>query len=270
MRTESVLIPILMYHSIAADADPRFRRWTVRPAHFANQLAYLMDTGYTPITVSHLRAAFAGELALPPRPVVLTFDDGFADFHTTVLPLLSARRMTATLYLATGHINGTSAWLAREGEADRPLLTWGQINEVLAAGIEIGAHSHTHTQLDILSTAAATQEITRPRREIGDHTGVLVTSFAYPFGYFSAANRRAVRDAGYTSACAVKYAMSGTDDDPFALSRLIVTADTSLDSFAALLTTPTAHVTRTLERTRAGIWRSVRTVGHAGRRRAKR
>ena len=71
-----------------------------------------------------------------------------------------------------------------------------------------------------------------------DHLGQKVSSFAYPHGYHSAAIKRLVREAGYTSACAVGYAMSSTTTDPFALARLPMGADTSLDALAALLAQP--------------------------------
>src|SRR5579859_4230179 len=97
-------IPILMYHSIASDAAPRFRKFAVTPDSFASQLDYLAAHHYTPITISQLVAAMDGEIALPERPVALTFDDGFADFYTTALPALKRHGFTATLYLATGYI----------------------------------------------------------------------------------------------------------------------------------------------------------------------
>ena len=85
-------------------------------------------------------------------------------------------------------------------------------------------------------------------------------SFAYPFGYFSPTVRRIVEDAGFSSAVAVKYALSSTNDDPFALSRLIVSADTSLMGFAALLTTQTPWQTRMAERARARVWQVARRL----------
>src|SRR5260221_2722996 len=89
-----------------------------------------------------------GNFALPERPVVLTFDDGFADFYTNALPVLQQCGSTATLYIATGFIGSTSRWLAREGEATRPMLTWDQVREIDACGIECGGQRYLPSQLD--------------------------------------------------------------------------------------------------------------------------
>ena len=144
MHTAQVPIPILMYHSVATEAHPRFRRWVVDPAAFGSQLAHLAAGGYTPLSISQLRVSMTGRTALPLKPVVLTFDDGYADFFTTVFPQLRKYRFAATLYLTTKYIGGTSKWLENEGGADRLLLNWDQVRIIAAAGVEIGAHTHTH------------------------------------------------------------------------------------------------------------------------------
>src|SRR5437764_272682 len=97
-------VPILMYHSIADEASRAFRPFAVPPALFADQMAYLAQNGYTPLTVTRLVQTWAGGGELPARPIVLTFDDGFADFHTHALPVLYRYGFTATLYVTTGFI----------------------------------------------------------------------------------------------------------------------------------------------------------------------
>ena len=153
-------IPILLYHSISDTASERFRRWTVRPEQFAAQVAHLRARSYTPLTVAQLAAATARNPAdLPPRPVVLTFDDGFADFYDRALPVLQEHRFTATLYVTTGFVGGTSRWLRSAGEGERPMLTWVQLRELRTSGIECGAHSHSHRPLDVLPRRVALDEI---------------------------------------------------------------------------------------------------------------
>jgi peptidoglycan/xylan/chitin deacetylase (PgdA/CDA1 family) len=181
--------------------------------------------GYTTVTVSRLVQAMHGGQPLPPRPVVLTFDDGFEDFYTAALPVLQAHRFAATLYVVSGCVGGTSRWLADEGEGERRMLTWGQLREVADAGVECGAHSCTHPQLDVVSRARARAEIVRSRRELEDGLGRAVHSFAYPHGYHDGVVRRMVAEAGYSSACGVKHVHSSLQDDPYSLGRVIVRRD---------------------------------------------
>ena len=102
-REMSRVVPILLYHSIAEDVPPAFSEWAVSPAVFADQMISLFEHRYTPITVSQLSAAMTGSNErLPDRPVVITFDDGFADFYTAALPILKRYGFPATLYIPTG------------------------------------------------------------------------------------------------------------------------------------------------------------------------
>lgn len=249
-----------MYHSISPHATPKYRPFAVSPALFADQMAYLHQQEYTPITVTQFVNTVAqGGAALPERPVVLTFDDGFADFFTEALPVLQQYNFTATLYVATGFIGDMSRWLQREGEATRQMLTWNQLTEINACGIECGGHTHGHRQLDILPLAVAQSEIVHCKRLLEDHLGQEVSSFAYPHGYHSTAIKRLVREAGYTSACAVGYAMSSVTTDPFALVRLRMGADTNVDALATLLTQPIPSIVTTIyKRSRSSGWRLVR------------
>ena len=227
-------VPILMYHSISYCDNPLFRRFTVTPERFEEQLHYLSAHGYTPLTVSDYIQRVAVDGQLPSRPVVITFDDGYADFYTAALPLLRKYQATATLYVVTGYVGDTSRWMQREGEADRALMNWSQIREIASSAVECGAHTHTHRPLDALAPAECRQEIELSQRLLAENVDA-PHSFAYPFGYYSRAVHSLVRKVGFTSACAVRYAQSSPHDDRFALSRLIVTPDTDLPSFEKLL-----------------------------------
>lgn len=247
-----------MYHSIATDAHPQFRRWTVTPQAFAAHMAYLAAHGYAPITVTHYVQAVSGGQSLPPSVVVLTFDDGFADFAASALPVLQRHGFSATLYIATAYVGQTSRWLRREGEACRPMLHWSQIVELHASGIECGGHTHTHQELDTLPAASAWQELTTCKHLLEDCIGEQVLSFAYPYGYYDRATRRMVQEAGYTSACAVRYATSSAQDDRFALSRLIVTNEMDVTHVATLLSGNYHQIHPMLQQIRAPVWRFVR------------
>jgi peptidoglycan/xylan/chitin deacetylase (PgdA/CDA1 family) len=256
-------IPILMYHSIADNANAKFKQFTVAPQLFADQMAFLYQHKYTPITVTQLVNGWyqSGSL-LPEQPVVLTFDDGFADFYTQAFPVLKRYNFTATLYVSTAFIGGTSRWLKLAGQTTYPMLTWEQLCEISMNRIECGAHSHSHPQLDTLAYTAAKDEIERSKKLLEDHLDREIESFAYPFGYQTADVRRLVRHAGYTSACAVKHAMSSKADDPLSLSRLMVRADSDIHTFAALLagrsSSPVTAVYKLYAHARTPVWQLVR------------
>lgn len=252
-------IPILLYHSIADQVAPPFKKWAVAPAAFASHLDYLKSHHYRPMTVSQLVDSTENNSAsLPERPVVITFDDGFADFYTGAFPALRQYDFTATLYITTGYIGQTSRWLSREGEGERPMLTWDQIRELHANGIECGAHTHHHPQLDTLTMTAAHDEIVTSKLMLEHYLRQPVTTFAYPHGYYSPAVRRIVQETGFSSACAVKHAMSYKGDDRFALARIIVAADTNTDAFARLLAGQDLPVALKRERIQTKGWRWIR------------
>ncbi len=252
-------IPILMYHSISEDVSNEFRLFSLSPQMFRAHLQYLKDHSYTPMTVTQFVSAISeNKPSLPERPVVITIDDGFEDFYTGAVPILADFNFPSTLYITTQYIGQTSRWLHKLGEGDRPMMTWAQIDELGGANVECGAHTHTHPQLDTLSLADAREEITRSKAVLEDHFGQPVLSFAYPHGYHGARVRQAVIDAGFTSCCAVKHAMSSTRDDPFALARLIVTVDTDVEQLSHLLSGKDLPIAPMPEEIRTKIWRLVR------------
>lgn len=254
-------LPILMYHSISPAAAPGFERFAMHPTDFASHMAFLAGAGYQTLTVTEAMTAQDRHQPLPERSVVLTFDDGFADFHTTALPILREHRLRATLYVITGYVGGTGRWLADCDEQGRQMIGWSQLREAAAEGVEIGAHSHTHPQLDRLDTTRLAAEIRRPKVLLEDQLGLAVNSFAYPFGYWDKATRRAVAAAGYDNACGVDDLPAHRGENRHALPRLTVNAGTSVEQLRQLLHLRPSRGAVAAVPLKRGLWRAARRVG---------
>lgn len=232
----AALVPVLLHHSVTRGASPEQRGWVTTPEHFADHMSHLTEHGYRTMTVPEYAARLvAGTETAEGPAVVVTFDDGFADFREHALPVLVRHGIAATMYVVTGCVGGTSSWLAAVGEGGRRMLGWSDLTALTAAGIEVGAHTHSHPQLDIVDRVTAWDEIRRSKRVLEDRLGRPVTTFAYPFGFHDAHIRALVEDAGYASACAVKDALSGPGDDPFAIARVIVPGDADVATLAELV-----------------------------------
>jgi len=222
-------VPVLMYHSVRDRPPAETAALAVSTGAFADQMALLADRGFTPVPFSRLY----GE-DLPAKPIVITFDDGYADFHYNALPVLDERGFTATVFVTTG-------WLADAGAdaAGRPLdamLSWPQVREAAEHRIEMGGHSHSHPQLDQLPDRRLADELTRNKGLLEDRLAAPVTTMAYPYGYSSARVRRAVRTAGYESACAVANRLTLSEGpDVLTIPRLTVGASTTLDAFGRVV-----------------------------------
>ncbi|HZZ50370.1 MAG TPA: polysaccharide deacetylase family protein [Pseudonocardia sp.] len=226
-------IPVLMYHSVSDDPADATRTLSVRLGMFAAQLALLREKNFTPLTFTGLAQALRNGHALPERPVVLTFDDGYADFHREALPLLTHFGFPATVFVTTG-------WVADAGPdaAGTPLdqmLSWSQIDEVHSAGIEVAAHSHSHAQLDQLGSAPLERELCVSKSLLEDRLGREVPTLAYPYGYSTARVRDAVRAAGYRHAAAVANAALQVRHDPLVLPRLTIRRSTTLQTFRRII-----------------------------------
>jgi peptidoglycan/xylan/chitin deacetylase (PgdA/CDA1 family) len=221
-----------MYHSIA-EAPPRAtRRLSVTPEVFAAQLQRLACLGYATLTLTELGARLDSGADLPERAVALTFDDGYADFYDNALPMLQRHDFTATVFVTTGWLDDAGA------SAGRPLdrmLSCGQIREIVAAGMEIGAHSHSHAQLDRLSPGELAKELLDSKELLERVTGVPVHSFAYPYGYSNNGVRAAVGATGYRYAVVVANACVQTPADPLALPRLTIRRSTSITTFERIV-----------------------------------
>src|SRR5512142_2277369 len=129
----AVKVPILLYHHIAV--SPVGSRYYVPPDKFESELKLLHDCGYTTISTSQLVRAIMQGAALPPRPMLITFDDGNEDNYTAAFPIMQKYGFTGVLYIVVQYMNQPN------------YMTVDQIKEMAAAGWEIGSHSETHREL---------------------------------------------------------------------------------------------------------------------------
>lgn len=247
-------VPVLLYHSVEDDPPGWLAPFTVTRRAFAAQMDALAASGRIPVTAGRVAAARRGGPPLPERAVAVTFDDGFLDFLHHAQPDLAARGIPVTLFVTTGALAPHN----RSMLPDAPMLSLAQVARLDTDGVEIGAHTHRHPQLDTLAPPAAARELTRPKQILEQALGHEVALTAYPHGYSSRAVRELTRHAGYTGAFAVRNAFSPDPDDPFRIARLTVHADTGPARFAAWLRGTGAPVAGPREQARTFAWRSYR------------
>jgi peptidoglycan/xylan/chitin deacetylase (PgdA/CDA1 family) len=257
----SAPVPLLMYHSIAVHAAPRFRKFVVRPDVFAAHMDYLAAERYSMLTAADLARYRLSGRPLPSRAIVLTFDDAYADFADAALPILRGHGFRATMYVPTGYVGTTARWLRSCGESDRPVLSWQALRDVVTEGVEVAAHSHSHPQMDRIPGPAVVDEVRRCKALLEDRLGEPVHGFAYPFGYWNRRVRAAVAVAGFRYACAVDEYTSAPSDNLLALPRLTVSGGLDVGGLARLLRVRSAASLRLVaSRRRAAriAWRALR------------
>jgi peptidoglycan/xylan/chitin deacetylase (PgdA/CDA1 family) len=138
------------------------------------------------------------------------------------------------------------------------MLSWSQLPELLGQDVELGAHSHSHPQMDTLTGAALREELRRPKELLEDALGRPVDYFAYPHGYNGPRVRRAVEGTGYRAAAAVRNALHPAGEDPFAVSRLTVTSTTSASDISRWLDGVGVPVAERGESIATRCWRAYR------------
>ncbi|MGI5459877.1 polysaccharide deacetylase family protein [Streptomyces sp. CA-249302] len=197
-------VPVFLYHAVSDDPPSWLAPLTVAPRTFVEHLDMIADSGLKVIPLRQLVAALHGGSPLPARSAVLTFDDGYADFASTVAPLLASRGLPATVYVTTDALSGRCTRTGGNAFPDVVMLSWAQVGELDRAGIEIGGHSRTHAQLDTVPRRTVRDEVGVCKRQLEDALGHRVLSFAYPYGFSSRGVRALVGEAGWTSAAAVR------------------------------------------------------------------
>jgi peptidoglycan/xylan/chitin deacetylase (PgdA/CDA1 family) len=237
---ENGRIPVLMYHSISEDHENGvhgYYRVSTSPQRFYEQMRFLSDNGYTTTTVEGAIHGVSGESSEIRREVVLTFDDGLADFVTNAWPVLERFGLKASVFLATGFISDQ-----RRSFDGRACLTWSEVRDVARRGVTFGSHTISHPKLTLLDWSRIRAELRESRDEIEHQLGKPVTLFSYPYAFpqadrpYVSTFRGMLREEGYNCCLTTVIGRVAKGDDPLMIKRLPVNDLDDAGFFSAKLT----------------------------------
>lgn len=216
-----VIVPILLYHHIGFSLQED-SEYYVSPETFDQQMNLLYQWGYRTISVELLARAITQGTELPPKPIILTFDDGSKTTYTTTLPIMQRYGFTGTAYIVYYYVGITNYMNAEE------------IRALHAAGWEIGSHSLSHVDLTTRPDRQE-DEIVGSRRQLESLLGVPVLSFAYPFGAYDVSSLGYVHFAGYIAAMGLGNESAQGSNNLFYLYRQAVLGTDNLQTFVSRL-----------------------------------
>ena len=216
-------VPILMYHVIAdPPANAPYPDLYVSERDYAGQMRWLARRGYHAVTQRQVWNHWHRGGALPPKPVVISFDDGYRSVAEVAWPHLQRRSWPGVLNLAVKNLHVSGG------------LSQYKVRRLLADGWELASHTLTHPDLPSLDASALTHEVSRSRAVLRAKFGVPVDFFCYPAGRYDARVIRAVRRAGYLGATTTLEGLA-RPDAPYELHRVRVSRGDGVDGFAEKL-----------------------------------
>ena len=207
-------VPILTYHELRsppkAPRSPSSASLWVPGTRFSSQIRGLARAGYHGVTLSQAWAAWHGGAALPARPVVVSFDDGYAAQYSVAGRVLRSLHWPGVLNLELSRVG------ARGG------LSVAQVRGLVHRGWEIASHTYTHPDLTRVPPDRLQHEVADSRTELRRRFGGDVAFFCYPYGRTSTAVEDAIAVAGYSGATTVTRGIASPASDPLELPRMLV------------------------------------------------
>ncbi|MBR2215468.1 MAG: polysaccharide deacetylase family protein [Selenomonadaceae bacterium] len=201
--------PILEYHMVCSgEIEPEETAYNVPPEDFREELAYLQREGYTTISLLEYMKAKRGKLTLPEKPIVLTFDDGYADNYYEMLPIIEEYGMKATVYMVTNNIGQPR------------YLTWDELRDMQRRGIEIGSHTANHIPLTALSPEDRRDEVYLSKL-LMEWNGIdTVFSLSYPNGAYDDTLPELLKENEYLTAVTGDGGLNTMETNPYLLQRV--------------------------------------------------
>ena len=215
-------IPVLMYHMIG---DVKDNDAVLSEAHFREQMKFLKDNDFHPITLQQLYDYMVNHKPVPVRPVVLTFDDGYKDTYTIVMPVMKEYGFKCTVFVPTY-------------DADQGVrLNWNEIKEMQASGMDIASHGYHHNRLNEMNGNTLSDEISKSQQELQQQLGIKNEFFCYPYGGDNPAAEAALKKAGIKLAFTMNSGWANYGENPYAVERIWIGNAVELANFKERVTT---------------------------------
>ena len=209
-------ILVLNYHQV----NNSFTPLAVPVNAFADQMNYLVDSGYIAITPDELASGLAGEITLPEKPVMITFDDGYIDNYTNAFPILKALGLRATVFMVPGFVGKPQ------------YMSWENLKEMEKNGITVQSHTLNHAKLEELPDDEIRNELLNSKLMLEENLGHPVEFLAYPTGTYNLHIAGIASDVGYKGAFTVKYGNVDLGSNMYALERVpIFQTENTMKSF---------------------------------------
>lgn len=214
-----------MYHHVGdlpPGADAIRRSLTVSLEKFEAQMRFLKDQGYTTIRIGDLINHFQTGAPLPPKPIILTFDDGYTDNYLNVFPSLKDFGFSGAFFVVSGGADFNH----------EEYMTWDQLREMAANGMEIGNHTLTH-RYNLGSTYPSTQrtEIFESHKRFVAEMPGWIPIFSYPSGSYNEYTLELLRELGYTAAVTTRQGTYQDAKEPLELRRIRVRGEWTMEQF---------------------------------------
>ena len=230
LRERTDRLPILLYHRIAEDGPADLARYRQTPIAFAAQMRWLRRNGYHAVTSDDVARHLAAGRPFTGRPVLISFDDAYGDFHDAAWPILRAHDFSAEIFVVTDKVGGHADWDIAYGPP-APLMDWLQIQTLAAAGARFGSHMASHSHMAELSSREIVLEAARSRAALERALGEPCRSIAAPFGEGDERFVRIARQCGYASGFTTDPGHAALGQDPLRLPRVEVLGGWSLQAF---------------------------------------
>lgn len=221
-------VPVLMYHYVSElppGADAIRRGLTLHPDIFRQHIEYLAENGYNTVSLYDIDDALENGSALPPNPVVLTFDDGYIDAYREVFPVLQAHNMSGTFFIITQFADDNLPGY----------LNWGQIAEMADAGMSMEGHTKTHATLNERDYDFMVFQVMGSLESLIVHSEQIPRMFAYPVGRYDDDTLRFMASTPIERAVTTQIGTQHTTDNRFEMLRMRITDQTGVAGLIQLL-----------------------------------
>lgn len=213
-----IAVPIVMYHSLLKNSN-QIGKYVITPTEFENDLKYLKDNGYSAITMTELIDYVYNNADLPPKPVIITFDDGNLNNYIYGKPILQKYGMKAVISVVGTYTESFSKSPFPTNDPNYAFVSWDQIKVMSDSGyFEIQNHTYNlHTinnkrygikqqkgeSLESYQNMLSS-DVAKLQDKINEVTGITPNTFVYPFGYMNKESKNIMKLLGFkaTLSCA--------------------------------------------------------------------